>query len=51
MPSKKTFDLIIITSLLLHPAVGLLKMSARRWARESNNPTASTIGDALTIGL
>ena len=51
MPSKKTFDLIIITSLLLHPAVGLLKMSARRWSRESTNKMASTLGDALTIGL
>jgi hypothetical protein len=51
MPSKKTFDLVIITSLLLHPAVGLLKMSARRWSRESNNAVVSTLGTALTIGL
>jgi len=51
MPSKKTFDLIIITSLLLHPAVGLLKMSARRWSRESTNTAASTLGEAITIGL
>jgi hypothetical protein len=51
MPSKKIFDLIVVTTLLLHPAVGLLKMSARRWSRESQNKVCATLGDALTIGL
>jgi len=50
MVSKKGFDLIVITALLLHPAVGLVKMASRRWANE-NTGVSSTIGQALQIGL
>lgn len=49
-PSKKVFDLVLITSLLLHPALGLVKMSSRRWSRESDG-AASTIGDAVAVIL
>jgi len=50
MPTKRIFDLVIITSLLLHPAVGLLKMSARRQAREGEGVMA-TVGEALVVAL
>jgi hypothetical protein len=50
MPTKRVFDLIVLSSLLLHPAVGLLKMSARRWSLESNG-VAGNIGTALVVGL
>lgn len=50
MPNKKTFDLVLITALLLHPAIGLVRMSARRWSREGNGALAKT-GDTIQIGL
>jgi len=50
MPTKRLFDFVVLTSLLLHPAVGLVKMSARRWSRESNG-AVSTLGTALAVGL
>ena len=49
-PTKKVFDLVLITSLLLHPALGLVKMSSRRWLRESQG-ALSTVGDAVTVIL
>ena len=50
MPTKKTFDLVVITALLLHPAVGLLKMASRRWASEGHG-SLSTIGAAVGVAL
>jgi len=49
-PTKKVFDLVLITSILLHPALGLIKMSSRRWSRESTG-AVSTIGDAVGVIL
>jgi hypothetical protein len=49
-PSKKVFDLILITALLLHPAVGLAKMAARRWSAEGNGALA-TVGRAVEVSL
>jgi len=48
--SKKGFDLIVITALLLHPALGVVKMAARRWTNETTGVT-NTIGQAITLGL
>jgi len=50
MPTKKTFDLVVITALLLHPAVGLLKMASRRWEAEHHG-ALSTIGSAVGVAL
>jgi len=50
MPTKRTFDLVVLTSLLLNPAVGLLRMSARRWSRENAGATGR-LGDALVVAL
>ncbi|MDA8312837.1 MAG: hypothetical protein M0Z46_19940 [Actinomycetota bacterium] len=35
MPTKRTFDLIIVTGILLIPTFGLLRMAAKRWVTES----------------
>ncbi len=51
MPTRRTFDLVIITALLLHPAVGLVKMAARRWDREQVGGGAAQIGRALEVAL
>jgi len=50
MPTKRIFDLVVVTVLLAHPAVGLAKLAGRRWARESNGAVAK-LGDALTVVL
>jgi len=50
MPTKKTFDLVVITALLLHPAVGLVKMASRRWTVEGTGPL-SMIGSAVGVAL
>ena len=49
-PTKKVFDLVLSTSILLHPALGLIKMSSLRWSRESTG-AVSTIGDAVGVIL
>ena len=51
MPTKKTFDLVIITALLLHPAVGLVRLAARRWIIEDVVGPLSTIGAAVEVAL
>jgi hypothetical protein len=48
--NRKTFDLVLLVSLLLHPAVGLLRLDARRWSREHSGALAS-IGDAVAVAL
>jgi hypothetical protein len=48
--NRRTFDLILLTVILLKPAEGLVKMAARRWSRDSNGPMG-TIGDAVQVAL
>ena len=50
-PSKKTFDLVLIVVLLAKPAVGLLKMAARRWSNESESTPLRVLGDAVQAGI
>ena len=50
MPSKRIFDLVVITSLLLHPALGLVRMASRRWTTQ-NTGSVATIGEALVVAL
>jgi len=50
MPTKRVFDLVLITTLLLHPAIGLVRMSSRRWAREEDG-MKSKLGQALVVSL
>ena len=48
--NKKTFDLILLTVILVKPATGVVKMAARRWSDESSGFLA-TIGNAIKVGL
>lgn len=48
MPTKRTFDLVILTAILMKPALGLLNMASRRWTRESEGVTGN-IGAALVV--
>ncbi len=48
--NRKVFDLIVVVGLLMHPAVGLVRMSAKRWSVESTGPMG-TIGDAVQVAL
>jgi len=50
MPTKRIFDLVVITSILLHPAVGLVRMKARRDSRESSG-YMNALGNALVVAL
>jgi len=50
MPTKRTFDLVIITALLVQPATGLVRMVARRWVREEDGAKAKA-GAALVVSL
>lgn len=50
MPTKRVFDLVVLTSLLLHPVVGLVRLESRRLARE-NVSGLGLLGRALTVGL
>ena len=50
MPTKRTFDLIIISGLLLKPAVGLLRMAARRWTTDDDG-ALGTIGASVAVAL
>jgi len=48
--NRRTFDLIILTVILLRPAEGLLKMASKRWSTESTGPMG-VIGDAVQMAL
>ena len=48
--TRRMFDLIILTVILVEPAKALVKMGARRWSQDSSGPMG-TIGDAVQIGL
>ena len=48
--TRRTFDLIILTVILLRPAEGLLKMASKRWSAESTGPMG-VIGDAVQVAL
>lgn len=50
MPTKRTFDLIIITGLLLHAALALPKMWAARKAGEGNDGFVDNAASAV-IGV
>ena len=51
MPTKRIFDVVVITVLLLHPAVGLLRMSGRRWNQEKPDTPLGVIGGAVEVAL
>ena len=48
--NKRVFDGIVITVLLLHGALILPKMAARRWTREETG-ALGTAGQVVQIGL
>ncbi len=48
--NRRTFDLIILTVILVQPAKGLVKIAARRWSQDSTGPMG-TIGDAVQVAL
>ena len=50
MPTKRIFDLVVLTTLLLHPAIGLVRINARRWSQESDG-AMGTLGDAGQVSL
>jgi hypothetical protein len=50
LPTKRVFDLVVLTFLLLKPAVGLIKTAAPRWSSESSG-VMETIGDAVQVAL
>ena len=48
MPTKRTFDLIIATGVLLIPAFGLVRLAAKRWRHESNG-IMSDVGHGVEL--
>ena len=48
--NRRTFDLIVLTIILMKPAEGLVKMAARRWSCDSDG-VMGTIGDAVQVAL
>lgn len=48
--NKRIFDGIVITTLLLHSALFLPRMAARRWTREEKG-ALGTAGQVVQIGL
>ena len=50
MPTKRIFDLVVLTSLLVPTALGLVRMASRRWSDEANEGSALELaGDALQV--
>ena len=50
MPTKRIFDLIVLVTLFMHPAVGLARLEVRRLANE-NDGALGNVGSALAVGL
>lgn len=50
MPTKRQFDMVILSIILVHPVVGLFKMwSARKLAVDDSGPVATVIAGATRI--
>lgn len=49
MPTKRTFDLLVITLLLSKPAFGLIRMYAARAAREESGVESTVASAALVV--
>ena len=50
MPTRRTFDLVVITTIFLHPVVGLFKMwAARKIAVDNSGPIGTLAGGAMRI--
>jgi len=50
MPTKRIFDLALLTALLVTPATGLVRMASRRWARE-NGGVLGSVGASLAVAI
>lgn len=49
MPTRRTFDLLVMFALLSKPAFGLVKMYAARAAREEDGVEATAARAALVV--
>ena len=50
MPTKRIFDMVLLTALLVTPATGLVRLAARRWASEDAG-IKSSIGASLAVAI
>jgi hypothetical protein len=49
MPTRRTFDLVVLTTIFLHPVLGLYKMWATRKATQADTVLGSVAGGTLRI--
>lgn len=49
MPTKRMFDMVIITVLLAQPVKGLFRMVATRKSLDPSSPLGQIVGGAVTI--
>lgn len=47
MPTRRTMELIIVTSLLLHPVVGMVRIWARKHLATSSNQATTTAAEVV----
>jgi hypothetical protein len=50
MPTKRIFDLVILSVAFAHGALILPRLAARRWAREETGPLQKA-GTVIQIGM
>jgi hypothetical protein len=50
MPTKRIFDLVVLSSILVYPAIGLVKMAMRRHAAE-NEGYLGNLGASVAVML
>jgi hypothetical protein len=48
--NRRIFDGIVLTAILIHGALIIPRMGARRWSREEKG-TLGTVGNVVQIGL
>jgi hypothetical protein len=48
MPTRRIFYLVATMIVLAQPAKGIVRLAARRWARETTGPL-QTIGTAIAV--
>lgn len=50
MPTKRQFDMVVLTIILVHPVTSLFKMwSARKLAVDNTGPAATVIAGATRL--
>ena len=49
MPTRRTFELIIVTTVLLHPVIRMARVWAAKHLATSSNPATGVVAEVVQV--